>query len=314
MNPARPCSKLIIATVCLGLYFFSCQVNAQTPDTAKWDTSTIHKGRLTGLIAAQGTLYLGSLAVLYFAWYSDYPQSTFHLFNDSGEWLQLDKMAHASNAYYISRIGHASYRWAGLDKNRSIWFGGLLSFAYMLNIEILDGFSAGWGFSTGDLAANTAGCVIFMTQQFVWDEQRMMLKYSYHPTQYPQYRRDLLGENLLQNILKDYNGMTFWLSGNIHSFLPESTRFPRWLNVAIGYGAEGMTGSFSNPGEIQGDQIPQFTPYRKFFLSLDVDLTRIPTRSKVLKGIFNVLGFIKIPAPALEYNTLGQIKFYPIYF
>lgn len=284
------------------------------PDTLAPDTSQIRKGRLTGILAVEGVLYVGSLGLLYFAWYKDYPQTTFHLFNDNGEWMQMDKMAHTTTAYYISRIGHATYRWAGLDKNRSIWFGGLLGFAYMLNIEILDGFSAEWGFSLGDLAANTAGCAIFMTQQFAWDEQRMLLKYSYHPTQYPQYRPELLGDNLIQNMLKDYNGMTFWLSGNIHAFLREGSKFPRWLNVAVGYGAEGMTGANENAGGTPSDQIPPFVQYRKFFLSVDVDLTRIPTRSKFLKGMFNILGFIKIPAPALEYNTLGQFKFHPFYF
>lgn len=304
-----------ILCLCLLYWCFHFQpAFSQVSDTVRLDTNKIHKGRLTGVLAVQGALYVGSLAGLYFAWYRDYPQSTFHLFNDNGEWMQMDKMAHATTAYYISRIGHASYRWAGVDRNHSIWFGGLLGFAYMLNIEILDGFSAEWGFSLGDLAANTTGCVIFMAQQFAWDEQRILLKYSYHPTQYPQYRPDLLGDNLVQNMLKDYNGMTFWLSGNIYSFLPKSSKFPHWLNVSIGYGAEGMTGAFSNPDGVQGDQIPQFKQYRKFFLSVDVDLTRIPTRSKVLKGIFNVIGFLKIPAPTLEYNTLGQFKFYPFYF
>lgn len=292
----------------------SQQALCGSSDTLATDSSQIRRGRLTGVLAVEGALYVGSLGLLYFAWYKDYPQTTFHLFNDNGEWMQLDKMAHTTTAYYISRIGHATYRWAGLDKNRSIWFGGLLGFAYMLNIEILDGFSAEWGFSLGDLAANTAGCAIFMAQQFAWDEQRFLLKYSYHPTGYPKYRPELLGENLIQNMLKDYNGMSFWLSGNIHSFLPQGSRFPRWLNVAIGYGAEGMTGANGTSGSTPTDQIPPFVQYRKFFLSVDVDLTRIPTRSKFLKGIFNVLGFIKIPAPTLEYNTLGQIKFHPFYF
>jgi hypothetical protein len=296
------------------MYLLPLNLHAHQTDSLSPQSSTIRKGRLTGVLAVQGAFYVGSLGGLYFAWYKDYPQSSFHLFNDFGEWMQMDKMAHITTAYYISRIGHASYRWAGLDRNRSIWFGGLLGFAYMLNIEVLDGFSSEWGFSLGDLAANTTGCVIFMAQQFAWDEQRFLVKYSYHPTQYTQYRPELLGDNLIQNMLKDYNGMSFWLSGNIHSFLPKSSKFPRWLNIAIGYGAEGMTGAFSNTDAVMADQIPPFVRYRKFFISVDVDLTRIPTRSKVLKGIFNVLGFLKIPAPTLEYNTLGQLKFHPFYF
>jgi hypothetical protein len=97
--------------------------------------------------------------------------------------------------------------------------------------------------------------------------------------------------------------MTFWVSGNISSFLPPKSRFPKWLNVAVGYGGEGM-----------GVNRVAVTPYRQFFFSLDADLTRIPTKSRTLKGLFYILNMIKIPFPALEYNTTGQIRVYLLYF
>ncbi len=278
------------------------------------DSTVIHKGRLIGVLSAQGALYIGSLAGLYFAWYKDYPQSSFHLFNDNNEWMQVDKAGHMTTAFYISRIGYSSYRWCGMDNTKAAWFGGLLGFAYMANIEILDGFSSEWGFSVGDFTANTLGCVMFIGQQLGWKEQRFVLKYSFHQTEYPQYRPDLLGSNLIQQMVKDYNGQTYWLSGNISSFLPKTSRFPKWINIAAGYGAEGMTGADQNTASENSEPIPDFQRYRKFYLSLDVDLTRIPTRSKPLKALFTVLSFIKIPFPAVEYNTLGQFKFYYFYF
>jgi hypothetical protein len=280
-------------------------LTAQTDSasTIKHDSTTLHPKRLTAVIVTQASLYAASLAGLYFAWYADYPQSSFHFFNDGNEWLQMDKVGHVTAAYYISRIGYASYRWAGLDQKRSTWFGGLLGFAYMANIEILDGFSEQWGFSPGDLLANTAGCFLFVGQQLGWHEQRFVMKYSFHQTVYPQYNPDLLGENLVQQLVKDYNGMTLWLSGNISTFLPKQSKFPKWLNVAVGYGVEGMT-----------EVTPDSSSYRQFYLSLDVDLTRIKTRSKVLKGIFTVFSFIKIPFPTLEYNSQGAFKFHYLYF
>ncbi len=283
-------------------------------DLAETDTSAINKVRLAGVLAAQGAVYLASLAGLYFAWYKDYPQSSFHLFNDGNEWMQVDKCGHAVSAFYICRIGYSTYHWAGLKESQAAWYGGLLGFAYMLNIEILDGFSSQWGFSPGDLAANTLGSLIFVGQQLAWHEQRFSLKYSFHQSGYAQYRTDLLGRNLAQNMLKDYNGQSYWFSANISSFLPKGTRFPRWLNIAVGYGAEGMTGAGSNPAEQNCQPLPEFVRYRKFYLSLDVDLTHIPTKSSLLKVIFTVLSVLKIPAPALEYNTLGQLKFHPFYF
>lgn len=296
--------------------FFPCRVTGQDPraDSVMNDSITIDKGRLIGVLCVQGTLYFASFGGLYIAWYKNYPQSTFHFFNDNPEWLQLDKFGHLTSSYYLSRLAYSSYRWSGMDRKKSIWLGGALGFAYMLNIEILDGFSSGWGFSPGDLTANTLGCALFIGQQLGWDEQRFNMKYSYHPTDYPDSNPNLLGNNLIQKMLKDYNGMTFWLSGNISSFLPEKSKFPRWINVAIGYGAEGMTGALNNIPTADGSPDGQPERYRKFFLSVDVDLTRIRTRSKFLKGLFTVFSFVKIPAPALEINTLGEVKFHALYF
>jgi hypothetical protein len=289
---------------------------AGNPDTipVKPDTTVLHKGRLAGVMSVQGALYLGSLSYLYFAWYRDYPQSSFHLFNDDSEWMQMDKIGHATTAYYISMIGYESYKWAGVERKKAIWFGGLLGFAYMLNIEILDGFSSEWGFSIGDLTANTLGSMIFIGQQLAWNDQRIVMKYSFHQTSYPSYRPDVLGSSMVQQPIKDYNGQTYWLSANIASFLHKGSRFPNWINIAAGYGAEGMTGAFTNSPENHGGSIPSFQRYRQFYLSMDVDLTRIPTKSKALKAIFAVFSFIKIPFPTVEYNTLGQVKFYYLYF
>jgi hypothetical protein len=296
--------------------FFAFPSHASGPDTLvtpEIDT-TLHPGRLAAVLSAEGALYFGSLGGLYFAWYKNYPQSSFHLFNDNNEWMYMDKIGHATTAYYISMIGYNSYRWAGLSSQKATIYGSLLGMAYLLNIEILDGFSSQWGFSLGDFSANTAGCLLFMGQQLGWKEQRFVLKYSFHQTKYAPYQPDLLGDNLIQNMVKDYNGYTSWLSGNIASFLPKTTRFPKWINVAFGYGAEGMLGASSNPDSLNHQALPHYDRTRQFYLSMDVDLTRIPTRSKTLKALFTIFSFIKIPFPAIEYNTLGQFKFHPFYF
>ena len=264
---------------------------------------TLNKGRLTGVIIAQSAVYAGAITGLSALYYKDYKRSSFYFYNDNDSWLQMDKMGHVFASYYLSQIMHLSYRWAGVERKKAILFGSLLSYTFQLNIEILDGISSKWGFSWGDIAANTAGCLLFAGQQLAWDEQRFVVKYSWHPTDYPQFNPNILGSTVVENLWEDYNGMTFWLSGNISSFLPEKSKFPKWLNVAFGYSGEGLA---ANPD--------QFLQYRQFFFSLDVDLTRIPTRSKSLKALFAILNLIKIPCPAIEYNTMGQFRFYYIYF
>ncbi|NQT76201.1 MAG: hypothetical protein HQ565_00700 [Bacteroidetes bacterium] len=166
----------------------------------------------------------------------------------------------------------------------------------------------------GDLVANAAGAGLFIGQQLGWKEQRFLLKFSYHPSDYAQYRPDIFGSTTIERVIKDYNGQTYWLSGNIHAFLRKESRFPRWLNVAVGYGAKGMTGGSENATEHEGNPIPEFQRTSQYFLTLDVDLTRIRTRSKVLKGFFTVLGFIKIPFPTLEYNSENKFVFHYLYF
>lgn len=275
---------------------------------------TLNKKRVYSVIGGQAIVYASAMTILYQAWYKDYPQSKFHWINDNDEWLQMDKIGHATTAAYFGKFGYEMYRWAGMERKKAIWIGGSAGFAFLTVIEILDGFSTEWGASLGDVIANTSGTALFIGQQLAWDEQRFYLKWSYRPTDYPKYKPDQLGRTDLERLLKDYNGQSYWLSGNIKSFLPEQSKFPAWLNVAFGYGAEGMIGARSNPSFNEGAAVPEFTRYRQYYISLDADLSKIKTRSHFLKFIFNTFNFIKIPFPALEYNKEQGFVFHPLYY
>jgi hypothetical protein len=268
--------------------------------------SSLNKKRLAIVVSSEAALYGGSLVGLNELWYKDYPRSSFHFFDDNHEWQLMDKAGHVTTSYYVGRIGIGFMKWSGVSRKRAIWFGGMLGSLYQTTIEVLDGYSAEWGFSVGDFAANTAGSLLCIGQELAWDDQRIVLKYSFRQSEYAKYRPEILGSNLQENILKDYNGQTYWLSVNPYSFLSEESKFPKWLNIALGYGADGMTGGNFNPPYInkEGTQL-YFDRYPQFYLSLDVDLTRIKTKSKFLKAVFYSIGFIKIPAPALEFNKNG---------
>jgi len=276
-------------------------------------TDTINHKKLTTVIITGTVLYAGSMATLYNFWYKNFSQTHFHFFNDNNEYLQMDKMGHFTTSYYLSKLSYNTLRWTGLSEKRSILYGGVMGIGYLTVIEILDGFSSQWGFSPGDMTANTLGAGLFVGQQLAWKEQRIQLKWSYHQTKYAQYRPDLFGKNLDEQWVKDYNGQTYWLSANIKSFLKKESKFPAWLNLAFGYGAEGMTGAAYNSTSYNGQAIPPFQRYRQFYLSGDIDLSRIHTRSKTLHGILNALSFIKIPFPTLEFSR-GKIISRPLYF
>jgi regulatory protein YycH of two-component signal transduction system YycFG len=52
--------------------------------------------------------------------------------------------------------------------------------------------------------------------------------------------------------------------------------------------------------------------YKRFLLSLDVDLTKIETKNKTLKTIYSIFNVLKVPAPAIEFNTLGKFRLHPV--
>ena len=264
------------------------------------------KKRFALVASTEAVLYAGSLIGLNELWYKDYPRSSFHSFNDNEEWLQVDKIGHVTTAYYVGRVGTQLYKWSGVKRKKAIWYGGMLGSVYQSTIEVLDGYSSEWGFSWGDFASNTAGSLFCIGQELAWDEQRIVLKFSFMQSEYSKFRPNVLGENLQENILKDYNGQTYWLSVNPSSFMSEETRFPKWLNIAVGYGANGMTGGNFNPPYIDSEGFQIYHErYRQYYLSFDVDLTRIKTKSKFLNTVFYSIGYLKIPAPAIEFSEKG---------
>jgi hypothetical protein len=281
---------------------------------SKPDSIPFNKKHLHEVIITESAIFAGTLYLLNNLWYKDYPRSSFHFFNDNNEWLQMDKCGHATTSCTIGSWGYEALKSCGVDNTKAIWYGGGLGSVYMLTIEILDGFSKEWGFSPGDFTANTFGSAVFISQQLAWNQQRIKFKWSYHQTIYPKYRSNELGNGITQTWLKDYNGQTYWLSGNIASFLHKDSKFPKWLNIAIGYGAEGMIGASSNPETYNGVVMPHFTRYRQFYIAPDIDFTKIKTKSKFLKGLLYMLNFLKFPAPAIEYSKENNFRFKALYF
>lgn len=270
--------------------------------------------RLRQVVITESAVGTVAMIGLHYLWYKKFPHSRFHLFNDNSEWLNMDKAGHATTAYNISAVQYNAMRWCGLSNNRSSWIGGLTALGFQTVIEIFDGFSQKWGFSTGDMLANIAGTGLFMAQQFAWKEQRLQLKFSFHHTVFAQYNPGELGKNKWQRWLKDYNGQTYWLSVNPSSFMSSATTFPRWLNLTAGYGAEGMTGATVNPKEVDNKPIPEFKRALKYFFSLDADMYRLFNKANSSLLVLPVLNIMKIPAPTLEFKKNAKMKFYSFYF
>lgn len=272
---------------------------------------TLNTSRRKALVISESALGGLTLLGLNQLWYADFKQSKFHTTNDANEWLQMDKLGHVYSAYQMGRFGAETLNWAGVSKKHQLIYGATLGFTFLTAVEVFDGFSDEWGFSWSDMFANAAGTGLYVGQELLWQEQRIALKYSFHQTYYAKQNPNKLGNGFLEEVLKDYNGQTYWLSFNLHSFF-KTSKLPKWLNFAVGYGAHGM---LSGRNQIIPDVtiLPQ-NRERQFYLSLDVDLTKIRTNSHVLKTLFSIFNTIKVPFPALEFNDKSGVRFHKIYF
>lgn len=264
----------------------------------------INRKRLRTVTIAGSTVYTSGIIGLSAVWYKNIPRQRFTFFNDNAEWKQVDKLGHFCSSVYLSFWTSRAMRWCQVPDKKSDRIGAITGFMVMVPIEILDGFSSGYGASTGDIVANAGGAVFFLGQKMLWNELRIYPKFSFHRTGYASIRPAVLGNGFVNESLKDYNGQTYWLSVDMDKFLP----FPRWLNLAVGYGANDMIYARDAQNRQAG-----YAPYRQYYFSLDVDLSVIKTRSKVLRTLLGGINLLKFPAPTLEFSKHG-IRFFPAYF
>lgn len=265
--------------------------------------------------------YVGSLIIFSNSWYDDYPKTSFHTFDDSKEWLQMDKVGHGWAAYNTGRVSTEMWKWAGLSNKKATWIGGLSGTVYLTVIELLDAHSAKWGWSWSDMAANILGSGLYISQQLGWEEQRIQFKFSFHYKNYSdpmlnERSDELFGSSHIERMLKDYNGQTYWLSANLRSFF-QGSNIPAWLNVALGYGADGMFGGFENIwiDEDTGMSVNRtdIKRYRQWFLAPDINFSKIKTNKKGVKVLLGFLDAFKFPTPSLEFSN-GKFKVHAIHF
>jgi hypothetical protein len=275
--------------------------------------TAVNKKRLYLITGVHAASYTGTLVILGKAWYKDYPKTGFHLFNDSREWLQVDKAGHAWTAYNIANYSTRLWQWSGVAKRKAALLGGASALGYQTILEYLDAHSAEWGWSWTDMGANAFGAALYTTQAWAWDDQKVTLKFSSFPQRHAAALNsradDLFGKTFPERLLKDYNGQTYWLSFNPHSLF--QNRLPAWLNVAIGYGATGLYGGFENFARDKNGVVTfdrrDIKRVRQWYLSPDIDWTKIHTNKKAVRTLFTLLNMIKMPAPALELRR-GKLK------
>lgn len=293
-------------SVVIAFFLLMQTIQAQQADSVKKAKSQ----RILYLTTTLSMYSAGSF-VLYDTWYKPYNTGKFKTFNDQKEWLGMDKVGHFVTSWWITSFIRESAQMSGFNPKQAQWMSIVYPTLFMTSIEVMDGFSEGWGFSKADLVSNLSGVAFsyLQTEYPVLDD--FHFKYSWNPGAFSSYRPNLLGSNIPERMLKNYNEQTYWLSIPMHLM---HRKIPSWLCFSIGYGANGMLGARNNAWILNGVKYDytSIERERQLSLSLDIDLRKIKIKGKAWKLFTSTFRWVKIPAPALHFNQLSGVHFSPI--
>lgn len=284
--------RIIFITVSLLL---ACFANAQRKDSL-----LVRKGITHAVLSASA---VSSLVGLNQVWYAPYSTSAFHVFNDSKQWMQMDKCGHAFTGYLLTHELNRIHYWAA-GKHQP-WVGAVYAMSYLSALELMDGFSSGWGFSGSDMVANGVGVGLAFSQSYFLKRQVLIPKFSFSGTSYAGLRPEILGSTYAEQLLKDYNGQTYWVSVPLASFLNLPKRF-KWICISLGYGCDAKLVGSQNTWN-------GFNARRQVYLSLDIDGSSLAPKHPKLKKVLTHLNWIKVPFPSLEFSS-DKTRFHWISF
>ena len=203
-----------------------------------------------------------------------------------------DKLGHAYSFYVSTRLlTSALDRWAGHRREDAIWLAGLTSAGVSLAVEVFDGYSREYGFSTADLVMNLAGIGAGMLLESSprWDE---VIDFRW------QYRRSAdakwLGEG---DPIADYSGHTYLVAFKA-SGIPKLRTNPwlRYLEFQVGYGSRGYA---PHPGKFAPEQ-PR--PHRNLYVGIGLNLSELlgatvfgNSSGRTRRVTENVLEYLQMP-------------------
>jgi hypothetical protein len=210
-------------------------------------------------------------------------RSEFHVEWDH-DWryaLGADKLGHAWFPYMITHSYDRLLRWSGVDSTTAIWSAASLALSYQTYIEIRDGYSAAWGFSWGDMAANTVGAALPVAQHYIEPLRVIDYKISFYPSE-----RFRAGTHAA--IIDDYESSYHWLVLHVDDVLPAewSDHYPGFVDLALGHGVKGLDDEGGGRHEI--------------FLALDWNLDRLPGDWWGWSLLRHIVRHYHLPSPAIR--------------
>lgn len=268
-----------------------CCLAMATPLSATQEKTQASKTFRTRLLIS--SLALG--VVLYGAtnWWED-SSSEFRVRNEG--WFEADspnggadKLGHGYSAYVSTRLLTQGFQWAGHSQSQAAQLSAITSAGLLFGVEVLDGFTERYGFSTVDMVMNLTGVGLglLLAAQPKWDE-RFDVRLHYWPS--AEARR--LNE---YDPVADYSGQTYLWITKTSGFASLATHsWLRYLELALGYGTRGY-----QPTDALNEQPKE----RNLYVGLSVNLSLL-LNDKVFKGQEHYQTTQKVTTELLEYLQL----------
>tara|TARA_Y100000994_G_scaffold247513_1_gene253056 strand:+ start:942 stop:1829 length:888 start_codon:yes stop_codon:yes gene_type:complete len=270
------------------------------------DSNLVNKNRVV-LVSSSLAAYFGaSFYYVQNTWWSDVTND-FHFDpgNDLVYALNVDKAAHFFGGVYSSDLFSSSYRWAGVDYTRSLWYGACFGTGIQLAIELKDAYAPYWGFSKWDFAIGSAGSFWPVLQNYYQPLQALNFKFSYFKRSNIYWDlENQRGRNPSKfSWYDDYPNQTYWMTLDTDKLFKKN-KFPKWIDFAFGFGLDDT--QYLNGGTKMGGK-------QEFYIALDYDVNQILKEwdTPFAKKIKFILKYYKLPAPTIQ--VAPKLKFHPFF-
>jgi hypothetical protein len=180
-------------------------------------------------------IYGGTFALGFADW--DWGSSSFKVHSEGFFGLDtanggMDKLGHAWGAAILTELFTDAIRYRADDPRGAPTTGFLLSMGVMTTIDIMDGFSAGYGFSPEDIVADFAGAAFgFLRSSYPELEEKLDLRMEYIPS----------GNVEGFSPHSDFSGQKYLLALKLSGFEEFEDTPLRYLELHGGYYARGFT-------------------------------------------------------------------------
>lgn len=204
--------------------------------------------------------------------------------------LGVDKVGHFYTSYFYFNTLYEFMEWGGFNEQTKLLTSIAIPTFYAISIELNDGFTH-FSFSGYDLTANMMGIGYGVLQRKYPVLNNFKFKWSY----YPSGTIPLDDKFIIAN---DYDGHIYWLSMDVNGVLPDEMKgyWPKFLNIAIGYGAKNVSHRNAWLGEINSNG----PSARKFAVSLDYNLGSFSIEDDFIYTLRNIVDYFHFPAPGIR--------------